>query len=463
MASGLDTQSIISQLMALEQNKVTAVQKRQIGVQQHKDDLAAVKTKLDAFKTAAAALNDASTWKATQASTSSDPTKVEATLLGGAGIGGHSISVEKLASSAQHGFTYTPSATAGSLSLAYGDGTSPVSIAVGANATAAELATAINASEASPVYAAVVKDGALERIVLSARKTGENSNFTVDTAAMGPGSSMTEVPAYSRTGVALNASFKVDDELVSRTSETNIIENAIPGVRLTLKGVTASPASVTTTPAAIDKDAIAKKVKALVDSYNTVVTSVRAELTEKGVPTAATTSDLQKGKLFGDMGMTSMLSQLKGQMLQAVSGLGLTSLKDLGIDVPKTTGGASTEDAKAGRMSFDAEKLTKALDADWTKVRDLFAGKGAIKGVSTLIGDFVSSQTGTAGVLSGRVKSDDSILKDFTKQIDKLNERMKSTELRLKKQFAAMETALNNSQTQQAWLTSQISSLPSYA
>ena len=36
--------------MALEQNKVTAVQRRQIGVQQHKDDLAAIKTKLDAFK-----------------------------------------------------------------------------------------------------------------------------------------------------------------------------------------------------------------------------------------------------------------------------------------------------------------------------------------------------------------------------------------------------------------------------
>ena len=34
------------------------------------------------------------------------------------------------------------------------------------------------------------------------------------------------------------------------------------------------------------------------------------------------------------------------------------------------------------------------------------------------------------------------------------------SESRLKAQFTAMETALNNSQTQQAWLTSQISSLP---
>ena len=59
MASGLDTSTIISQLMALEQNKVTAVQMRQVKVQAHKDDLSSIKTKLDAFKSAAAALSDA--------------------------------------------------------------------------------------------------------------------------------------------------------------------------------------------------------------------------------------------------------------------------------------------------------------------------------------------------------------------------------------------------------------------
>jgi flagellar hook-associated protein 2 len=58
--------------------------------------------------------------------------------------------------------------------------------------------------------------------------------------------------------------------------------------------------------------------------------------------------------------------------------------------------------------------------------------------------------------------SDDTTLKGFTGQIDKLNARMATEQKRLKAQFAAMETALNNSQTQQAWLTSQIGSLPSY-
>ena len=42
MASGLDTEAIISQLMAIEQNKVTAVQRRQTAVTQHKTDLSAI-------------------------------------------------------------------------------------------------------------------------------------------------------------------------------------------------------------------------------------------------------------------------------------------------------------------------------------------------------------------------------------------------------------------------------------
>jgi flagellar hook-associated protein 2 len=465
LASGLDTSTIISQLMALEQNKVTAVQMRQVKIQAHKDDLSTIKAKLDAFKSAAAALSDSATWKASQTTTSSDVTKLGATLLGGAGIGGHTVQIDKLASSAQHGFTYTASANAGSIDLYYGTdpnatGASKVTIPVAANATAADIATLINANENAPVYAAVIKDGTEDRIVLSARKTGENSNFSISTAAMGAGSSLVEDPDYSRTGATLNASFTLDDEASPRTSESNIIENAIPGVRLTLKGVTASPASVTTSQAAIDTDAVTKKVQALVDAYNAVVTATRTELTEKNDPKSTTTSGLKQGQLFGDSGLSSMLSQLKGQMTQVVSGLGLTSLADLGIAVPKTSGGTPTQDAKDGKLTFDSSVLTTALAADWTKVRELFTGKGTTKGISGLVSDYVDTQTSTTGVISGRMKSDDTILKDFTTQIAKLNDRMKMTEARLKAQFTAMEAALNQSQTQQAWLTSQISSLP---
>ena len=363
MASGLDTDSIISQLMALEQNKVTAVQMRQVKVQAHKDDLSSIKTKLDAFKSAAAALSDAATWKATQ--TTARPTRPSSTstLLSGAGIGGHTVQIDKLASSAQHGFTYTAERDGRLFDLYYGadplaTGASKVTISVAANATASDVATAINANENAPVYAAVIKDASNnERIVLSARKTGQSSDFTVDPTAMGAGSSMVEDGTYSRTGTTLNASYKLDGEAVARTSESNIVENAIPGVRLTLKGITASPMSVTTTAAAIDTDGVTKKVQALVDAYNAVVTATRTELTEKSDPKATTTSGLQTGTLFGDSGLTSMLGQIKSQMTQVVTGLGLTSLADLGITVPKSTGGATTQDAKDGKLTFDTTVL----------------------------------------------------------------------------------------------------------
>jgi flagellar hook-associated protein 2 len=231
---------------------------------------------------------------------------------------------------------------------------------------------------------------------------------------------------------------------------------------LTLKGISTSPVSVNTSQAAIDTEAVTKKLTALVDAYNAVVTAARAEISEKKVPTATTTTDLQKGQLFGDSGMSSMLSSLKRTLTQTLSGLGLTGLADIGIAPPKSSGAAASEDAKAGKLTIDAEKLKTMLAADYTKVRDLFAGKGTDKGLSAAISDYVGTQTGTNGSITSRVNSDDQTLKNFTKTIEKLNARMANEEKRLKAQFAAMESALANSQAQQAWLTSTIATLPSY-
>jgi len=467
MASGLDTDSIIQQLMAVDQQKITAVSNRQSGVQAHQNLLKAIQTKLDAFKSAAAALGDATTWKASQSVASSDSSKVDVALTSGAGIGGHTITVSKLASSAQHGFAFTPSATAGQLTLYYGTDpnatdASKVTIDVAANATASDVATSINANEDSPVYAAVVNDNGVDKLVLSARKTGQSSDFTVDTSALAGGQIATEDPAYSRTGTTLNAVYRIDDDTTDRTSESNTLTNAIPGETLTLKGVTSSPVSITTNAAAIDTSKVTKAVQSMVDAYNAVVTTVRADLTDTPVTQKSSASDYQKGTLFGDSGLDSMLSQMKNVMTQTVSGLGLTGLADIGIAIPKSTGGTPTQDAKDGKLTFDSDAFTTALNADYTKVRNLFQGQGTTKGFAALVGDFVDGQDGTNGLLTGRVASDDSSIKDYTSQMDDMNQRMDDEQARLKAQFAAMESALSQAQTQQAWLTSQIATLPTY-
>src|SRR3954447_2726370 len=254
MASGLDTDSIIQQLMQVDQLKITAVQNQQSGVTAHQTSLKSIQTKLDAFKSAAAALSDASTWKASQSVASSDSSKVDVALTSGAGIGGHTVSVSKLASSAQHGFSYQAGTTAGKLVFTAGaTGAIPVSIDVAANAKPADVATAINARDDSPVYAAVVNDGTADRLVFSARTTGEHSDFTIDTSQLGAGATMGELSAYQRVGPdTLNAKYRLDDDTTDRSSETNTLANVIPGETLTLKGVTTSPISITTNAAAID-------------------------------------------------------------------------------------------------------------------------------------------------------------------------------------------------------------------
>src|SRR3954447_18489329 len=237
MASGLDTDSIIQQLMQLEQTRVTAVQKRQVQVTQHKTDLDNVRTALNKIKTAAADLSAASLWKPVQTTSSSDASKLDVSVLGGAGIGGHTIQVNRLASSAQHGYDFTNvSNNAGTLTLYYGTnantpGNSKVTIDIAANATAADIAAAVNGNDSAPVYAAVVKDSAgADQIVFSARKTGASSDFTVDTSKLGGGNGqLKKDPAFDRTGTTLNADIVVDGAALNPPSETNVIDNAIPG------------------------------------------------------------------------------------------------------------------------------------------------------------------------------------------------------------------------------------------
>jgi flagellar hook-associated protein 2 len=457
LASGVDTSSIVDQLMSIERQKVTRINNQQTSVTAHQTGLQAVASKLNALSSAALALTDSATWKTSQTSTSSDTTKVTVAQLDGAGIGGHTVSVDRLASSAQHGFSYASSGSAGTFTITSPTGSATIS--VGANATAKDIAAAINASTSAPVYAAVVKDDdGTDRVVMSSRKTGQSNDFTIDTTGLGAGGSLTEDTDYKRVGATLNAQYSLDGG-TAKTSETNSIENAIPGLRITLNGVTTSPVTVTTNEATIDKASVKSKVKAFVDAYNAVVDLTRTDISEKKVVNASTTADLQKGQLFGDLGLTGMLSTLKNTLTQSISNIGgLDSLGDIGITVPKSTG-VVTEDAKAGKLTFDATALDAQLDKDPTQVQTLFNGVGARKGFGLLVQDFVKAQTGLKGVLTGRINSDSTSLKDLANQVTATNQRLDQTEARLKAQFAAMETALQTSQSQQAWLEGQIAGL----
>jgi flagellar hook-associated protein 2 len=449
LASGVDTSAIVDQLMAIDRQSTTRITYRQSNVTGMQNSLKAIASKLTALKDAATALSSDDTWKQTQTAASSDPARVAVALTGGAGIGGHTIQVSRLASAMQRGFSF-PGGQAGRISIAYNSGTpQTLDIDVTATSTLQDVANSINANTSGPVAAAIVKNGAgQERLVLSARKTGSNSDFTVTANGL-----LSADSAYTTQDTStLDAQYSLDGA-AAVTSQTNTLENTIPGVRLTLKGVSSSAATITVSEPDVNRDGVGAKVKTFVDTYNSLIDMTRGALTEKKVNNPTNSSDAALGSLYGDTGMESMLNSLRRQMGDIVAGAGINDLADLGISVPGATGGVVSEDGKAGKLVVDSTKLTAALNADWTSVKSYFTG------FATSVTNYVKTQTGGSGLIDKRLESSDRNLKSLQSELDQMNDRLDAKEARLKAQFAAMESAMAASQTQQAWLTGQIASL----
>src|ERR1700754_1897632 len=110
LASGVDTSGIVDKLMSIERKKVTAIQTQQTTVTAHQSALKGISDKLNTLRTAGLALAGDDLWKSSPTITSSDQNVVTSSITDGAGLGGHVIEVTRLASSAQHGYLYTPSA-----------------------------------------------------------------------------------------------------------------------------------------------------------------------------------------------------------------------------------------------------------------------------------------------------------------------------------------------------------------
>ena len=212
MASGLDTDSIISQLMAIEQNKVTAVQMRQVRSRQHKDDLTAIKTKLDAFKTAAAASATPRPWKPTQTTTSVGPDEArrhaarrrrhrrpldpgrQARLLRPARLHVHARARPPARSTSTSAPTRARPTPARSRSRSAPTPPPPTSRRR-STPTRARRSTP-RSSRTPPTTSASSSPPARPARARTSR---------VDSSAMGAGSSLTEDATYKRTGTTLNA------------------------------------------------------------------------------------------------------------------------------------------------------------------------------------------------------------------------------------------------------------------
>jgi flagellar hook-associated protein 2 len=443
LSSGLDTQSVIDQLMAVDRAPETRLRLKESALEARQQALSDVATRLRNLLTAAKDLGSVSTWADTQTLDVSDSSKLTATRQSGAAPGGHDITVTTLARSEQRSFAFAKEA--GTLNLG-----ADTHISVSASDDGAAVADKINAAAGSPFYAVYVKDPlndpTKDRLVLTRKDTGNYDPAALSVDGLGWTSAVTV-----KAGV--NASFSVDGG-APQESLSNVVTSAIPGLQLTLKATGTS--SVTVSPPGPDNSAVKGKVQAFVDQYNSTVDFIRSELAEKRVPNATNDTDARKGPLFADTQLTGLLAQLRG-LVSDKTGVGgaIKSFGDIGVSTGTATGGAASADALAGKLQLNATKFADALEDNRLDLKAFLTDttNGISAKLTTLLDPVAKASSGLIDVRAKQAGDEAGSIED---RIALMETRLSEKADRLKAQFTAMEQALAQSQSQQSWLSAQL-------
>ena len=145
LASGLDTNAIVDQLMAIERLPRTRLDTKASLITAKQSVLADFQSRLRAVESAAQGLRSVGLWSQAQTASTSDATRLSAAIVSGsgAGVGGYQVEVSQLANAAQRTYTFVSPASAGTIAIDGHD------TAIAANATIGDVVSAINSDSES--------------------------------------------------------------------------------------------------------------------------------------------------------------------------------------------------------------------------------------------------------------------------------------------------------------------------
>jgi flagellar hook-associated protein 2 len=427
LASGLDTTSIISTLVAAESVPLTTLKTKGTNISSASATISTFSTTLATLATAATALSTASGFNAFTAS-SSAPASVVATTTGNATGGSYDISVTQLAKAQRTYSNPQASSTSalgmsGTLSLGVGSDT-PITLNITSDQSLTDIAAAISSSGAR-VNASVVFDGSQYRLQVAGLDSGAANAVTFGESGTSLGLS-TPANTYQN---AQDAKMTVDGIAVTRP--TNQVIGVIPGVTLALTGTTSSAASINV---ASDPTGLTTKLQTFVSAYNSAVSAMHFA-TGYGSTTAS------NPELANDPAIRSAMDQITQVLDQIVPGSTgkYTTLGSVGLELQND-----------GSLSLDTDKLDAAVADDPTSVSKLFitdtttGSTGVMSMLAKTIQGFTADQT---SLLSGRIQSFGNETKEITDQETKMQTRIDAYQKTLQNQFAAMELIVQKYKT----------------
>lgn len=454
LASGLDTSSIIQQLMSIERQPLVQLQQQQAVEQARQADIQKIQTQLQTFNTALQGLRDVTVWGDTQSVSASDPTKLTVTRTSGAAAGAFALNVTQLARAAQstQGSSLTNANANDTLTIKVGS--TSVNVGISAGDSIDTIAQKIRTTTGVPVYATTVNG----KLVLSSTTTGAGNDIVVSSTG-----TLAADLGMSENITPQDAQYTIDGGS-TQTSSSNTLTSALPGLSITL--LAAGSSTVTVGSPGPNTDAITQQVQSFVTTYNATVDMIYQKLNEKKVVNPQTDADRAAGDLAGDPQLMSLLSKLRqavGDVFQGnPSGANLLSQAGLSTGQAVDSSGTINADALEGKLTLDTSALSSLLSTNFAAVKSMFTnatGAYGTEGLSQRLNDVVFPWVQVGGVLDSRLQAEASIIGNMQSQQDALTVRLNDKQQALQTQFANLETALSQAQSQGSWLASQIAGL----
>jgi flagellar hook-associated protein 2 len=436
LVSGLDTTTIISQLMQVESQPQTLMKNRLTAEQSTVSTLQTLNAKFAALTTKAQGLANPAAWS--PLTTTSSSTSVSGVAGSTALPGSLSLTVQQTATAHQVTFAQTAAGgatvTSGSthVTLTKHDG-STVDLDTG-DGTMNGLVRAVNGANAGVTASAVKLDDGSYRLRIVSNTTGADSDFTLTNA---DGSALlggTTVVAGQDAAITVGA------DIIH--SATNTFTGLVQGLDVTIAPGTAAGTSADLTVAR-DATTASNNLQGLVDAANDILTQI-------DTLTAYDASTQKSGPLAGDATVRELRSKVINTVTSAADGSSLASV------------GVQTD--RYGKITFDATKFASAFAVDPATVTAKLGASStsAVPGFASRLGAIATFASDPyTGTLTTDIQGHQSTATTLQKGIDDWDVRLAAKQDSLNTYYANLEVTLGKLQDQASWLSGQVSSLSS--
>lgn len=447
VGSGLDVNSIVSQMMKLEQRPLALLQTKASGIETKISSYGQIKSAMAALYDAAKGLTDIDTWRG-KTFGSGDEAIVKGSAGAAAQAAQFSVQVNALAQAQALASGSLASGTAigaaGTLTLERGQWSadqtsftgagSAINIQIDAGDTLATIAGKINQENAG-VSAVLVKGADGERLLLRGNETGEENGFALSVSDPGLGilahdsASVAAGTGATRTQAAMDASVSING--IEVRSASNTVADIVPGVTLNLVKTSDKPVDI-----AIGDDTklIKDKIEAFKDAYNKLNAAI-ANLTRYDQ------ASKKAQPLQGDGTILSLQSTLRGLMGNANSSGNYFS--NLGLELQRD-----------GSLNINSKKLEDALK-DLPKLEQTLTD--GTDGLITRIRDFAFQANGADGKITSRTKALETSLKSNQSDQDRLNLLLEQRQNSLLKQYQSLDAKMGTMSSLNSFLSAQVS------